>query len=108
LSESILTIESVKNITEQSINLDVKKASEKYKIAKQENATKLSNHFHKITVFFIYGIALSIVVMIVVYILSYYIESLKIMHSDIGGGIVNILSIIFGFMLSIIYDKTKD
>jgi thiol:disulfide interchange protein len=108
LSESILTIESVENITEQSINLDVKKASEKHKIAKKENATKLSNHFHKIIVFFIYGVALSIVAMIVVYVLSYYIESLKVMHSDIGGGIINILSIIFGFMLSVIYDKTKD
>jgi hypothetical protein len=46
-----------------------------------------------VTVFFIYGIALSIVLMIVVYILSYYIESLKIMRSDIGGWIGNILAI---------------
>jgi cobalamin biosynthesis protein CobD/CbiB len=108
LSESILTIESVENITEQSINLDVKKASEKYKITKKENATKISNHVHRISVLFIYGVALSIVIMIVVYVLSYYIESLKVMHSDIGGWIGNILSIMFGFMLSIIYDTTKD
>ena len=107
MSKNNLTIQSIKSINESSVNSDIEEAkNEKHKVT-IENSTKLSNHIHMVTVFFIYGIALSIVLMIVVYILSYYIESLKIMRSDIGGWIGNILAIMVGFMLSIIYDKTK-
>lgn len=102
-----LTIAEIKGIKHNPVSQDIEKANEKRSLTKTENATKLSNHLHYITIFFIYGIAVSIVLMIIAYILSYYIESLRVMQSDIGGWIANIISTSAGFMLSIIYDKTK-
>lgn len=102
-----VTIKGIESIKETPVNLDIEKANEKRKVAATENATKTSHHIHKMTIFFIYAIPVSVVLMIFAYVGSYYFQPLKIMHSDIGGWIGNIFSVIAGFVLSIIYDKTK-